>query len=88
LPPKASIKKILIGAILLPPVSPVIASSIDSTSMGWHEGNSAPYENSITNSIDGIDVTATAGPTAASLYHDTADGLGVRHKYLPRSTRI
>ena len=78
---KGSIRKVLIGAIFVAPVSIVNASYVDFTSMDWHEGSSAPYETYITNNIDGIDVTATAGPTGASLYHDTTDGLGVRYNY-------
>ncbi len=71
----------VVGAILVAPLSLVNASYVDFTSMDWHEGSSAPYETSITNNIDGIDVTASAGPAGASLYHDTTDGLGVRYNY-------
>lgn len=77
---KVTMRKFLIGAILVAPFSIATASYVDFTSTDWDEG-SVPYETSIMNSIDGISVTAVAGPTGASLYHDTTDGLGVRYSY-------
>lgn len=78
-----TIRALIIGAISLAPISAVHASSVNFTDAIWDEGPS-PYVSAITNTIDGIDVTATAGGpvgTAPKLYQDNNDGLGVRLNY-------
>ena len=79
----ATTRTFVIGAILLAPVSAVHATSVNFTDAIWDEGP-APYVSTISNTIDGIEVTATAGGpagTAPKLYQDSKDGLGVRLNY-------
>jgi hypothetical protein len=55
-----AIRTLIIGVIFLAPISAVYATSVHVTDASWDEG-SAPYASTLSNTIDGIDVTATAG---------------------------
>ena len=55
-----AIRTLIIGAILLAPVSAVHATSVHVTDATWDEGP-ALYASTLSNTINGIDITATAG---------------------------
>jgi hypothetical protein len=77
-------RTLVIGAILIAPITVAHATSVNFTDAIWDEGSGPAYAPTIMNSIGGIEVTATAGGpagTAPKLYQDSKDGLGVRLNY-------